>query len=51
MSKPRLVIEQYVKFKGVLNKYTGRTALRAPLRPITRLVPSPISVLLKVLPK
>ena len=49
MSKPRRVLGQYVKFTGMLNKYTGRSLLRQPLRPITRLAPSPVSLLLRAL--
>ena len=49
MSKPQRVLDQYVKFKGMLNKYTGRALLRPHLGPLTRLAISPSTVLLRTL--
>lgn len=51
MSKARRALIAYTEFLGIINKYTGRAFIRAPRAPFGRLVPSPITLLLRILPK
>jgi len=47
--KPRRVLSELRAFRSVIDKYTGRRLIMRPLRPIYRLIPSPIGILLGVL--
>lgn len=47
--KPRRPLSELRAFRRVIDKYTGRRLIMRPLRPIYRLVPSPIATLLRVL--
>lgn len=47
--KPRRVLSELRAFRGVIDKYSGRRLIMRPLRPIYRIIPSPIGVLLKAL--
>ena len=47
--KPIRVLRELKAFRRVIDKYTSRRLLMKPLRPITRLIPSPIGILLRVL--
>jgi len=47
--KARRPLSELTAFRSVIDKYTGRRLIMRPLRPIYRLVPSPIATLLQVL--
>jgi len=47
--KPRRPLSELRAFRSVIDRYTGRRLLTRPLRPIYRLTPSPIAILLQVL--
>lgn len=47
--KPRGPLGQIKAFKRLVNRYTGRRFLTKPLRPIKRMFPSPMGVILRAL--
>uniref|UniRef100_A0A6M3LYL2 Uncharacterized protein n=1 Tax=viral metagenome TaxID=1070528 RepID=A0A6M3LYL2_9ZZZZ len=47
--KPIRPLSELRAFRNVIDKYTGRRLLTAPLRPIYRAIPSPAAALLRIL--
>lgn len=47
--KPIRPLSELRAFQRTIDKYTGRRLIMRPLRPIYRLIPSPIAMLLQAL--
>lgn len=47
--KPRRPLSEMGAFRRTIDRYTGRRVMMKPLRPITRLIPSPARLFLGAL--